>query len=154
MCKNALMNWDDARILLAVSRSRNLSAAARTLGTSHTTVARRLAALQRDLDLRLLDRTPEGPRLTVGAVELVRLAEQMEAAANAIQRQLAGKERRLEGRVRVTSTEAMGACLLAAPLAELAARHPGLTIELVPDPRALSLARREADIAIRLLRSR
>ncbi len=154
MCKNAHMNWDDARILLALSRARNLSAAARALGVSHTTVARRLAALQRDLDLRLLDRTPEGPRLTAGASELVRLAEQMETAADAIERRLTGTERRLEGRVRVTTTEALGARLLAAPLAGLAARHPGLTIELVPDPRTLSLARREADLAVRLLRSR
>jgi len=148
------MNWDDARILLALSRARNLSAAARALGISHTTVARRLAALERDLDLRLVDRTPDGPRLTAEATQLVRLAEQMEAAADAIQRRLAGRERLLEGNVRVTTTEALGARLLAAPLTELAARHPGLTVELVPEPRTLSLARREADIAVRLLRSR
>jgi DNA-binding transcriptional LysR family regulator len=152
MCKDAPMNWDDARILLALARSRNVSDAARSLGVSHTTVARRLEALQRSLEVRLLDRTPEGPRLTPEAAELARLAEPMEAAADAIQRCLAGAERRLVGRVRVTTTEALGARLLAGALAELAGRHPGLTLELVPDPRPLSLSRREADIAVRLVR--
>ncbi len=148
------MDWDHARTLLALRRSRNLSDAARLLSVSHTTVARRLETLQRDLQVRLLDRTAEGFRLTPEAIELARLAEPMEAAADAIERRLAGAERRLVGRVRVTSTEALGARLLAPWLSELTGRHPGLTIELVTDPRSLSLARREADVAVRLLRPR
>jgi len=148
------MNWDDARILLALRRSRNLSEAAQSLGVSHTTVARRLEALQKALEVRLFDRTPEGPRLTADGAELARLAEPMEAAADAMVRRLAGAERRLVGRVRVTTTEALGTHLLAAGLSELAGRHPGLTVELVLDPRPLSLARREADIAVRLVRPR
>lgn len=146
------MRWDDARILLALRRSRNVSEAARSLGVSHTTVARRLEALQRSLEVRLIDRTPEGPRLTAEGAELARLAEPMESAANAMVRRLAGSEQRLVGRVRVTTTEALGARLLATGLAGLAAQHPGLTVELVLDPRPLSLARREADIAVRLVR--
>jgi DNA-binding transcriptional LysR family regulator len=146
------MNWDDARILLAVRRSRNVSEAARALGVSHTTVARRLEALQRSLEVRLLERTPEGPRLTAEGAELARLAEPMESAADQMLRRLAGSEQRLSGRVRVTATEALGARVLAPALAELAGRHPGLTVELVLDPRALSLARREADLAVRLSR--
>ncbi len=54
-------------------------------------MARRLAAFQRDLDLRLVDQTPDGPRLTAEATQLVRLAEQMETAADAIQRRLASE---------------------------------------------------------------
>lgn len=148
------MNWDDARFLLAVGRARNLAEAARGLGVSHTTVARRLAALERTLEVRLIDRTPDGPRLTPEGTALARLAEPMESAADAMMRRLAGADRRLVGRVRVTSTEALGARILAPSLAELAARHPGLTVELVPDPRMFSLARREADIAVRLVRPR
>ena len=154
MCNHAHMNWDDARILLALSRSKTLSEAARSLGVSHTTVARRLEALRRDLDVRLIDRTPEGPRLTPEAAELARLAEPMEAAADSMMRRLAGAEQRLVGRVRVTTTEALGTRVLAPRLAELAGLHPGLTVELVLDPRPLSLARREADIAVRLVRPR
>jgi len=154
MCNNAHMNWDDARILLAVHRARNLSDAARRLRISHTTVARRLAALSRALDVRLVERAPDGFRLTTDGAALARVAEPMEAAADAMLRQLAGVEQRLVGRVRVTSTEAVGARILAPRLAELAGRHPGLTVELVLDPRALSLSRREADVAVRLVRSR
>jgi DNA-binding transcriptional LysR family regulator len=146
------MNWDDARVLLAVYRSRNVTAAAAALGVSHTTVARRIAALQRDLDVRLLARTPEGLRLTEAGVELARLAEAMEAGADAMCRRVAGAERRLRGTVRLTTTEGIGARLLAPRLPDLAARHPGLVVELLPDPRSLSLARREADLAVRLVR--
>lgn len=146
------MRWDDARILLALRCSRNASEAARALGISHTTVTRRLRALQESLEVRLLDRTPEGPRLTPEGAELARLAEPMESAADTMLRALAGAEHRLSGRVRVTATEALGARVLAPGLAALAGRHPGLTVELAPDPRALSLARREADIAVRLVR--
>lgn len=148
------LNWDDARFLLAVGRARNLVDAGRGLGVSHTTVARRLAALERALDVRLIERTPDGPRFTAEGAALARLAEPMEAAADAMLRRLAGVDRRLAGRVRVTSTEAIGVHLLAPRLAELAARHPGLTVELVPDPRMYSLARREADVAVRLVRPR
>lgn len=148
------MNWDDARYLLAVRRARNVSAAASALGVSHTTVARRIAALARELDLRLIERTPEGPRLTPAGVELAALAEPMEAAADSMHRHVAAGERRLRGVVRITTTEALGARLLAPRLPELAARHPGLGVELLPDPRAFSLARREADLAVRLVRPR
>jgi DNA-binding transcriptional LysR family regulator len=154
MCEGARMNWDDARFLLALRRSRNVSDAGRLLGVSHTTVARRLAALARALEVRLVERGPDGPRLTAEAAEVARLAEPMEVAVNAMRRRVAGAEKRLVGRVRVTSTEALSARLLAPALAELAGRHPGLTVELMPDPRALSLARREADVAVRLLRPR
>lgn len=148
------MNWDDARFLLAIGRARNLADAARGLRVSHTTVARRLAALERALDVRLIDRTPDGPRLTPEGSALARLAAPMESAADAMLRHLAGADRRLVGRVRVTSTEALGVRILAPRLAELAAHHPGLTVELVPDPRTFSLARREADVAVRLVRPR
>ncbi len=154
MCNNAPMQWDDARYLLALSRARNLSAAAEALRVSHTTVARRLMALQRGLEIRILERTSDGHRLTLAGRDLAVLAEQMEAAANGMARRLAGAEKRLAGSVRVTCTESLGSRLLAPGLAELAGRHPGLTVELLPDVRSLSLARREADIAVRLLRPR
>src|SRR5881394_3337045 len=104
MCKNAHMNWDDARILLALRRARNLSDAARGLRVSHTTVARRLEALGRALDVRLVEHSADGLRLTSDGTELARLAEPMEAAADAMVRRLFGAEQRLTGKVRVTTT--------------------------------------------------
>ena len=146
------MNWDDARVVLAFSRAGNASAAARTLGVSHTTVVRRLQALQADLQKRLVDKTPEGPRLTPAGRELARLAEDMEATAATIERRLLGGETRLEGTVRVTTTEALGSRFLTPHLVEFQRAHPAVEVELVSDTRPLSLARREADVAVRLLR--
>jgi len=146
------MNWDDARVALAFARGGNASAAARALGVSHTTVLRRLQALEADLEQRLVDRTPEGPRLTPAGRELARLAEEMEATAATIERRLLGGETRLEGLVRVTATEALGARFLTPHLVEFQRVHPAVEVELVTDTRSLSLARREADVAVRLLR--
>jgi DNA-binding transcriptional LysR family regulator len=78
----------------------------------------------------------------------------MEAAADAIRRRVAGADPRLSGEVRLTTTEALGSRIIAPGLAALGARHPELTVALLPEPRSLSLARREADLAIRLLRPR
>ena len=146
------MNWDDARIVLAFARGGSASATARALGVSHTTVLRRLQALEADLEQRLVDKTPEGPRLTPAGRELARLAEDMEATAATIERRLLGGETRLEGLVRVTATEALGSRFLTPHLVEFQHAHPGVDVELVTDTRPLSLARREADVAVRLLR--
>lgn len=146
------MDWEDLRFLLGLGRAGRLLTAARQLGVSHTTVARRLARLERTLGIRLVEKTPEGLRLTDAARRVVQRIEDMESSALSIERSLAGEDTRLEGCVRVTSTEALGSHLLARPLAEFAACHPALTVELVTEAQTLSLARREADIAVRLLR--
>ena len=148
------MSWDDARFLLALARARNLSEAARALGVSHTTVARRVAALEKSVRSPLVERLPEGVRLTAVGRELASIAERIEAAADDFRRRAMAVDARLEGTVRVTSTESVGALLLGPTLAALAARHPGLTIELDSESRSLSLARREADVAVRLVRAR
>lgn len=145
------MNWDDVRLLLAVHRSGSLLTAARKLGVSHTTVGRRLGALQSALGVQLFDRTPSGLRPTPAAIELARDAERMEAAAAAIELRLAGEDARLEGLIRVTATEALGSRFVARHLAKFGESHPLISAELITEARSLSLARREADIAIRLV---
>jgi molybdate transport repressor ModE-like protein len=145
------MNWDDVRLLLVVQRSGSIVAAAKKLGISHTTVGRRLAALQEALGVRLFDRTPAGLRPTRAAAELARDAERMEVAAASIELRLAGEDARLEGVVRVTATEALGSRFVARQLALFSESHPLICVELISEARSLSLARREADVAIRLV---
>lgn len=144
------MDWENVRFLLALARAGSLAGAARALRVRHTTVRRRVARLESDLRTRLVVRARDGLRLTDAARRVIARAEEMEHAAAAIAGG-AGDER-LEGPLRVTCSEAVGALFLAAELARFAARHPGIVIDLVTEARPLSLARGEADLAVRLAR--
>lgn len=146
------MTWDDFRFVLALSRAGTLAGAARAMGVDRTTAGRRLAALEERLGVQLVQRAPGGGRLTEVARAIADHAGEMEAAALSIERDLATREARVAGMVRVSATEALGSTLLAGPLAALPARHTGLRVELVTELRAVSLARGEADVAVRLFR--
>ena len=145
-----MLDWDDLKTFLAIAREGTLSAAARTLKVSQTTMGRRLDHLQGRADATLLERTPNGFRLTPTGAAVLGDVERMEEAALAFERTIAGDDRRLEGLVRITSVDALAAHILAPGLAVLQAQHPGIVIEVITDNRSLSLARREADIAVRL----
>lgn len=146
------IDWDDLRVVLALDRAGSVGAAARALGIDRTTAARRLAALEAALGTRLVHRRAGGVQPTAAARAVAARAAEMEALALAAERDVAGREGRVAGLVRVSVTEALASRVLAPPLAALSARHPGLTVELQVEPRAVSLARGEADLAVRLLR--
>lgn len=147
-----MLDWDDLRTFLAVARTGTLSAAARQLHVSQPTMGRRLDAMHARLGARLLERTPTGFRLTTAGERIMGAVERMEAEALAIERTVTGQDVRLEGNVRVTSVGSFGSRLLTPLFGTLRERHPGISIELAVDSRSLSLARREADIAVRLAR--
>ncbi|MEW5686685.1 MAG: LysR family transcriptional regulator [Pseudomonadota bacterium] len=143
------LDWDDVRVFLAVARTGSLSSAARALRVNHTTISRRLAKLEDDLGGgRLLERSPDGYRLTdVGAAALAD-AERMEAAADGFRlKAQAGED--LTGLVRVSAVASFAERRLAGPLARLALTHPGLIIELAGEDRNVSVGRGDADIAVR-----
>lgn len=143
------MDWDDLRFFLAAYRRGSLSAAARELGCEYTTVGRRIAALEAALGTKLFTRTTEGLKGTPAAADLVPLAEQIEAATVAIAARVAGHDEGAEGVVRVTCAEGFSLYLVDR-FAELRARHPALTMEILTDVRPLDLRRGEADIALRM----
>jgi DNA-binding transcriptional LysR family regulator len=145
-----MLDWDDLKTFLAIARSGTLSAAARTLKVSQTTMGRRLVHLHDRAGATLLERTPTGFRLTATGAAVLGDVERMEESALALERVITGDDRRLEGLVRVTSVDALAASVLTPGFASLQAQHPGIVIEVITDNRSLSLARREADIAIRL----
>lgn len=147
------MNWDDVRIFLAIARNGQILGAAKSLGLNHATVARRLTALEEALGSRLLARKTNGSELSAEGERFLVHAEAMESAMLAA-RQSSGADSAIEGTVRVGAPDGLGVAFLAPRLGELTARHPGLRIELVPVPRAFSLSRREADIAVTLERPR
>jgi DNA-binding transcriptional LysR family regulator len=142
------MNWDDIRIFLAVARSGQILAAARRLGVNHATVARRLTALEDGVGARLFDRSTSGCHLTDAGSRFFERAERIEAEALAAQADLGRDTAGITGTVRIGAPDGFGVAYLAPRLGRLTARHPGLTVQLVPVPRSFSLSRREADIAV------
>lgn len=145
------LDWDDLRVFLELARAGSLSAAARSLRLSHATVGRRLAALESALGRSLMERRPDGYVLTEEGESVRALAEAMDERAQAIRRR-EGDDAGLSGTVRLTMTQALADIFLIPRLGPLRAANPSLNLEIIVDNRTLSLARREADLAIRLAR--
>ncbi|MGF7210109.1 DNA-binding transcriptional LysR family regulator [Skermanella aerolata] len=148
-----MLDWDDLRFFLALARTGSLSAAARDLRVAQSTVGRRLTSLEASLGVRLLNRTPDGYMPTLAGEEVRTQAERLEAEALSLERTVGGRDNRLAGLVRVTCAETIASYLLAPCFAALHAEHPDMMVELISNPRELSLAMREAEISVRLTRS-
>jgi DNA-binding transcriptional LysR family regulator len=143
-----MYDWNDLKYFLALSRQGKLVRAAVRLQVDHTTVSRRIAALEKQLDVRLFDKSPNGYQLTDAGLRLLPLAEQIETRSNRLYREIAGKDARLSGTVRVATPEALGSQVIARHITEFKQQHPDIEIELVAETRRMSLSKREADIAI------
>jgi DNA-binding transcriptional LysR family regulator len=144
--------WDDVRFFLAVARTGSLSSAARGLGVGHVTVGRRITALEKRLGVTLLNRTPDGFATTSAGEAILRQSAAMETAAMDLERIVAGHDALVTGSVRVTTTEALAYQLVAPAIAAVQEAHSELRIDLITSVRSLDIARREADIAVRLAR--
>ena len=143
------MNWDDARVFLAVCRESTLRGAARVLGVDQATVGRRISALEKSLSATLFLRTSEGYALTAVGEAALKAAEKMEHSALELQRQIQGLDDRLTGIVRVSTTDSMAIDFLIPAIARLHAQHPDVRVQLDASTQILSLSKREADIAVR-----
>jgi len=147
------MDWDNLRFFLELARSGTLVAAARRLAVDHTTVARRIQALEKDLGTPLFAREAGGHRLTEAGRRLHPQVEAMEKAFRAVERSAtSAPDEGLSGLVRIGATEGFGTVMLAPALAGFAQQHPKLVIDLLAMPRLVHLSRREADIVISLER--
>lgn len=143
-----IADWDDLRVLLALAREGSLTGAARRLGVSHPTVARRIRSLEKALRVRLFDRLSDRFVLTAAGEELLVDAEIMEHSAEAIDRRSAGLGETTKGVVRLSAGEAMIA-FIAARLPRLRRNHQCIEFELVASHMLANLSRREADLLIR-----
>lgn len=149
----ALDDWNDFKLVLAILRGGSLTAAAKALGVVHSTAFRRLAQLEERLGARLFERLPGGLYAPTKAGERIGTAgERIETEAAALGRDLLGADLRLSGRLRVTCSETLAYRFLTPLVAEFRREHPGVTLDLVVDNRVLSLSRREADVALRVAR--
>jgi DNA-binding transcriptional LysR family regulator len=143
-------NWNDLRAFLAVARTARLTTAAARLGMDHTTVGRRIAALETGLGARLFDRSPQGYALTPHGERLMPTAERIESLTLTAAADLGEADQAVTGVVRIGAPEGFGSYVLAPLMAPLAERHPALDIQLVAISGVLSLSKREADIAVTL----
>jgi DNA-binding transcriptional LysR family regulator len=144
-------DWDDLRFFLALCEAGTLSGAARATGVEHTTVARRIDALEIALGARLFDRFPKGWSLTAAGTALVPHARKLEDDMHALLNVARGASE-VAGVVRVSAPPALAAFLLAPRLRAPLARLPGVEIDLRAEARTTDLMRRQADIALRFAR--
>ncbi len=147
-----MLDWDDLRFFLAVTRYRTLGAAAKHLHVTQSTVSRRLASFQEGMGVRLLQRTADGYIPTLAGESIRAHVERVEAEALSVERVVAGQDVRLDGLVRVAGAQLLTNHLLAPSFAALHSIHRGILIEALPDLPGESLATQEADIAVRLRR--
>jgi DNA-binding transcriptional LysR family regulator len=145
-------DWNDVRAFLAVARSGRLTAAAARLGVDHSTLSRRIAALEHSLKAKLFDRSPSGYSPTDAGRRLMPLAEEMERLALGAAETVGGSAGLIEGMVRIGSPEGFGSYFLAPRIQKLKAQYPQLVVQLVAASAVFSLAKREADVAISVSR--
>ena len=144
-----MLDWDLVRYFLAVARSGSTLTAARELGQSQPTVARRIAALEEAVGALLFERRQAGYRLTEDGCALMPEAEAVEAAAMRFHDQAHSRKRRVCGTVRLTTFDMFEEMGLGQALQEFGRAYPEVTLEIVVTERFLDLAAGEADIAIR-----
>lgn len=144
------MNWDDIRYFLALARIRTVSGAGKELGVKHTTVARRIQALEEDLKTRLFARLPNGYALTQAGEDLYQYALVMEQQTLAVHRQVFGQDAQLHGSLKLTAANDVLSRLVIPHLASFSQAYPGVDLQLSSSVGLADLSARQADIALRL----
>ena len=145
-------SWDHYRTVLAVLDEGSLSGAARALGLAQPTVGRHVEALETELGIPLFSRSVGGLAPTEAGLALRPHAEAMAAAAAAIVRTASGEVDAVRGTVRIAAADVIGVEVLPPILTGLHDAHPAVVIELTLSNRQEDLLRREADIAVRMVR--
>jgi DNA-binding transcriptional LysR family regulator len=155
ICENADMSTpsarrpsaDDLLILLAVGRSGRYTTAAGELGLNHTTISRRIAALEDSIGGRVLARVAGGWELTDLGREALAAAEAVESAVRSLTTDPHGS-RQLEGVVRISATDGFSAYIAAPAAAQVQRRHPGVAVEIVATTRRATQQRSGLDIEV------
>lgn len=147
--KNLHLEWSDLSVILAVCRSGSLSGAARSLGHNHSTIFRKINAIEDKTGVRFFERLPGGYAMTEAGMTALQYAERIENEFHALAREVLGQDARLQGKIRVAAPEAFTTQISPRLFAAFCRQHPQVTIEVAGGHSALDLSRREADVAIR-----
>ncbi|MDQ0561770.1 DNA-binding transcriptional LysR family regulator [Rhizobium mesoamericanum] len=145
-----MIDWESLRYFAALARSGTLLGAARALGVEHATVARRVAGLEEQMAVKLVDRRGRRIVLTPEGERVAKMAERMEQEAQAVERLGLAAGATVAGEVRISAPPTLAAAILPAALVAVRARHPDICVTIVGETRYASLDRREADVAVRM----
>jgi DNA-binding transcriptional LysR family regulator len=145
-------NWTDLSYLVALARAGRLNLASERLKVDATTISRRIATLERALGARLFEREKGLFSLTAAGQKVALRAERIEFEIDEIKREVAGVDAEVSGLVRVTAPPWMVSHVLLPSLTKLQEKHNALTLELIAEARNVDVARRDADIAVRMSR--
>lgn len=143
------IRWDDLQIVSAIAGTGTLSGAGRQLGISHATVFRRLTSLENQLGVVLFERSRTGYTPSAAGEDLFAVARRVQEDITGVERRLAGKDLKLSGTIRVTTTDTLFAGLLATLFEKFRGDFPDIKLEVVISNQVHSLSKREADVAIR-----
>ncbi|PKR48967.1 LysR family transcriptional regulator [Thalassospira marina] len=154
MGENAQMNWEDFRYFLTLAETGSFSGAARKLGVDHSTVARRVTALEADTGLRLIDRLPKAVMLTQEGQLLAGRGQGALEAMFAVERAAAGSMTGVSVPLCISAPPSLARHVIAPRLLAFRQQHPDIEVILQGQTQSADLNRRQADIAIRLSRPR
>ena len=147
--KTQQLEWNDLSLVLAICRSGTLSGAAQILGVNHSTVFRRIGAIEDKLGVRLFDRLPNGYAMTEAGEAVREVSERIENEISALSRKLIGRDLQLHGILRVSAPDALAIEVLMPHMATFCQAYPTIQLELSVANSFVDLAQREADVAIR-----
>ena len=146
------MDWQDLKYVLALQRVEGFSAAARMLEVNESTVARRIARLEKTIGAKLIERGKARVFLTETGCDLAALAEQMETTIDQTTARIDGRDRQVSGRVRLTAVPILINHVIGPAVPDYLRGHKDLSVDLIAEASDMSLMRREVDLAIRLVR--
>lgn len=143
------IEWSDLEVVLAICRTGSLSGAGRLLGNNHSTVFRRINAIEKRLSVRLFERLPTGYEMTEAGEAAMHYAERIESEVSAFEMDVFGRDLQLHGKIRIGMGEVLANLVFPPLLAEFQRSNPGVSIDVVASVENSDLSRREVDIAIR-----
>lgn len=148
------LDWSDLQYILAVANNGSLAGAARALGVNHSTVQRRITSFESLQQVTVFDRRPDGYKLTVEGQQLLEAAQAVEQAVWGLERKISGKDLKLAGSIRLTTTDTLLHTLVGRNLALFQRKYPDIVMDVSVTNSILSLTRRDADVAIRPAQSK
>lgn len=147
-----MLNWDDLKFFLAVSRAGSVRTAAEELKVNHATVSRRINSFEGSLGERLFERTPQGYVRTRLGDEIFNEAAYLEERLSNVERRIMGNDEELSGEVRVTMPDLVAQELLLEGCAAFCKLYPQVELDILDSIKPLNLANREADVAFRIVK--
>jgi DNA-binding transcriptional LysR family regulator len=143
-------SWDDYRMFLYVAESGSLYAASKRLKVNHTTVFRRINALEDKLKTKLFERNNNGYILTNSGVQLFEELKEFDEKINNASLKIIGRDISLRGKVKLAASDTLGFLVLPKLLKKFNQLYPEIFVELIISPQVYDLSKREADIALRV----